>query len=107
MIKKLIVALATMMGMFFLGTGNVQAEWVTMEVTAYTHTGNPTASGEWPYVGGVAANDFAIGSILVIDGIEYVVNDRSGAPHIIDIFVDTYDECMQFGRQYKEVYVKR
>lgn len=107
MIKKLIVALAAMMGMFFLGTGNVQAEWITMEVTAYTHTGSPTASGEWPYAGGVAANDFAIGTILVIDGIEYIVNDRSGAPHIVDIFMDTYDECIQFGRQYKEVYVKR
>lgn len=107
MIKKLIVALATMMGMFFLGTGNVQAEWVTVEATAYTHTGNPTASGEWPYVGGVAFNYAPLGSRIMIDGIWYVVNDRSGASGIVDIFMDTYDECIAFGRQYKEVWIEK
>jgi 3D (Asp-Asp-Asp) domain-containing protein len=107
MIKKLIVALVAMMGVFFLGTGNAQAEWVTMEATAYTHTGNPTASGEWPYVGGVAFNYAPLGSRIMIDGIWYVVNDRSGASGIVDIFMDTYEECMAFGRQYKEVWIER
>lgn len=107
MIKKLIVALAVMMGMFFLGTGNVQAEWVTMEVTAYTHTGNPTASGEWPYVGGIAMNRCDIGTRVMIDGLWYVVNDRSGVPDIVDIFMDTYEDCIAFGRQYKEVWIER
>ena len=84
-----------------------QAEWVGAEVTAYTHTGCVTASGEWPYEGGVACNFVPLGTIIIIDGVRYVVNDRSGAPGIIDVFMNSYDACINFGRQYKQVYIER
>jgi len=77
------------------------------ELTAYTHTGNPMANGEYPYVGAVASNDYALGTVLSINGSHYVVKDRMapGIHGVIDIFVDSYDEAIEFGRQYGEVYV--
>lgn len=42
-----------------------------------------------------------------IDGVEYVVNDRCGIDGCIDIFMESYEEAIQFGRRYKEVYIKR
>lgn len=77
------------------------------ELTAYTHTGNPMANGEYPYVGAVASNDYALGTILNINGYNYVVADRMapGIHGVIDIFMDSYEEAIQFGRQHGEVYV--
>ena len=104
--QKLISIFMAMLGMCAVSF-QCQAEWVAAELTAYTHTGNPTASGEWPYEGGVACNFVPLGTVIVIDGNRYVVNDRSGAPGIIDIFMDSYDDCINFGRQYKHVYIER
>jgi len=77
------------------------------ELTAYTHTGNVMANGEWPYEGAVASNDYALGTVLNINGYNYVVADRMapGIHGVIDIFMDSYDRAIQFGRQYGEVYV--
>lgn len=104
---KFILRLIAVLSLMSCGVIDVHAEWVSMEITAYTHTGNPTASGEWPYVGGIAFNDVPLGTRVMIDDIWYVVNDRSGAIGIIDLFMDTYDECIEFGRQYKQVYIER
>ena len=70
-----------------------------MEVSAYTHTGGVMANGEYPYVGAVASDD--------LPGREYVVADRFGGGHsgAIDIFVDTYEEAIEFGRQWLDVIV--
>lgn len=77
------------------------------ELTAYTHTGNPMANGEYPYVGAVASNDYALGTVLNINGYNYVVADRMapGIHGVIDIFMDSYEEAIEFGRQHGEVYV--
>ena len=77
------------------------------ELTAYTHTGSPMANGEWPYEGAVASNDYALGTILNINGYNYVVADRMapGIHGVIDIFMNDYDRAVRFGRQYGEVYV--
>ena len=100
-LKTVFFAFTLMLGMFCMP--NVNAT----ELTAYTHTGNVMANGEWPYEGAVASNDYALGTILNINGYNYVVADRMapGIHGVIDIFMNDYDRAIQFGRQYGEVYV--
>ena len=80
---------------------------VNVELTAYTHTGSVMANGEYPYVGAVASNDYPIGTTVYIDGNPYTVADRmaDGVYGVIDIFMDSYDEAVNFGRRYTTVYV--
>lgn len=86
-----------------------QAEWIVAECSAYTpyDCGTITATGETVHVGGVACNFLPVDTVVVIDGREYVVNDRCGIENCIDIFMESYEDAIQFGRQYKEVYIKR
>lgn len=97
--KKFLIMLVLLLGSYSMS----HAE--TYEVTAYTHTGSVMANGEYPYVGAVASNDFPLGTVLNIDGSNYVVKDRMAYDGVIDIFVDSYDEAINFGRRYLEVYV--
>lgn len=78
-----------------------------MEVSAYTHSGGVMANGQYPYVGAVASDDLPLGTTVIINGYTYVVADRFGGGYtdMIDIFVDTEDEAIQFGRQYLDVTV--
>ncbi len=80
---------------------------VNVELTAYTHTGSVMANGEYPYVGAVASNDYPLGTIVYINGNPYKVADRMarGIHGVIDIFMDSYHEAVNFGRQYTTVYV--
>lgn len=75
---------------------------IDVEVTYYTHTGNPTASGTIPQAGRtVACNFLALNSHVVIDGHEYIVEDTGGMNgNVIDIFVDSEEEALQLGRRY-------
>lgn len=78
------------------------------ELTAYCPTGNPCANGNYPTVGyTVACNSLALGTRIYIEGYgEYVVEDTGGmGGGVIDIFMGTYDECIQFGRQGANVYI--
>ena len=75
---------------------------VNMELTYYVATGNPTASGKMPKAGRTcASNRFSLGTHLLIDGKEYIVEDRGGAlgNSVIDIFVDSYEEAVRLGRR--------
>lgn len=78
-----------------------------MEVSAYTHSGNVMANGEYPYVGAVASDDLPLGTTVIVNGYQYIVADRFGGGYtdMIDIFVDTEEEAVQFGRQYLDVIV--
>ena len=80
---------------------------VDVELTAYTHTGSVMANGEYPYVGAVASNDYPLGTTVYIDGNPYTVADRmaDGVYGVIDIFMDSYDEAVNFGRRYTTVYI--
>jgi hypothetical protein len=100
-LKFLVASFALVLGLACVPNTNA------MELTAYTHTGSVMANGEYPYVGAVASNDFALGTVLNINGYNYVVADRMapGIHGVVDIFVDSYDEAINFGRQYGEVYV--
>lgn len=70
-----------------------------------------TASGTWPEPGRTIATDPSIpfGTKLIIDGHEYIVEDRGGAitGNHIDMFVATHSEALQKGVHYTEVYMKK
>lgn len=76
--------------------------WQTLNVSAYCHTGNPTASGVWPAVGMAAADHLPFGSrVYLPDGSVVVIRDRFGGGYSdrLDLFLETEDECWKFGRQ--------
>lgn len=76
------------------------------QITAYTDTGYPMANGEYPYVGCAASCDFPIGTVLTIEGIgTYVIKDVCPTSGVIDIYMTSYDECIQFGRRTANVYI--
>lgn len=79
-----------------------------MEATAYTWTGQQTASGTWPAVGTVAVDPqmIPLGTRLWIEGYgEAVALDTGGLVkgNIIDVYLPTEDECWQWGRRMVEV----
>ena len=74
----------------------------TLNVSAYCHTGNPTASGVMPQVGMAAADHLPFGSRVYLPGGSVVViRDRMGGNYSdrLDLFKETEDECWKFGRQ--------
>lgn len=48
------------------------------------------------------------GTVILIDGHEYIVQDRGGAikGNRIDVYFDSHEEALQFGVQYKEIFMK-
>ena len=81
---------------------------VTLHCTAYTHSTNPTASGVMPQVGHCACDKIngewvKFGTqIITEDGRTLVVTDRFGGSYNnrLDIFMESEDECWQFGRKW-------
>lgn len=80
------------------------------EATAYTHTGNATFTGVMPKVGMIAVDQ----RVIPLNSYVYVPNigllkatDTGGVikGNIIDIFMDTRQECIEFGRQNITIYV--
>ena len=87
---------------------NLLAIVVTLNVSAYAETGNPTASGVMPAVGHCAMDKVngvvvPFGSrVHLPDGRVLTVTDRFGGgfDNRLDIFLPTEAECWQFGRQW-------
>ena len=83
---------------------------VTLQSTAYCHTGNPTASGVMPKVGMCACDKIngqwiPFGTVIKTeDGRTLVVTDRfgDGRNNCLDIFMNTESECWNFGRKWLE-----
>lgn len=76
--------------------------------TAYTHTGENTASGVYPTAGvTVASNDLPFGTVIYIEGYgERVVQDTGYMPWAsLDLFFDSEEECVQFGEKVLDVYI--
>ena len=81
--------------------------WQTLNISAYTHSGNPTASGVYPAVGHCAVDKIngqwiPFGTVIKTeDGRRLVVTDRfgDGRSNCLDIFMQTEDECWKFGRR--------
>lgn len=108
MLKKIIIAIfTTIITMMSYSVSN--AEWISVQTYAYTanEATGLTASGEVPYEGGVACNFLPLGTKVIINDIEYVVNDRSGTPGIIDIFMISYEAAINYGSVFTKVYVVR
>lgn len=81
-----------------------------MTATAYTHTGNRTATGTTPRVGAVAVDPRVIplGTRLYIEGYGFArAEDTGGAikGDKIDLFFNTLDEVKRFGRRSATVYI--
>lgn len=80
--------------------------WMQMNVSAYTPNECPnefTASGVRPVEGTtIAADDLPFGARVHINDHEYVVQDRFGGGYHnrIDIFMNSYQDAINFGRQH-------
>ncbi len=82
-----------------------------LNCTAYTATGNATASGVMPRANHTIAawSGLPFGTKVYIPALQttFTVEDRGGAvtEGIIDIYMDSYNDCIQFGRQNLEAYI--
>lgn len=54
-----------------------------------------------------APKNIPFGTVLVIDGIEYTVEDRGEAikGKKLDIFMESHSACLKWGKQKKEVFI--
>lgn len=81
---------------------------MTVQVSAYTpHEcgGNRiTASGAECQEGvTVAFNGLPLGTVIEYEGHQYVVQDRCGIDGVVDIFMESYDKAIKFGRRHNQV----
>lgn len=86
----------------------------TMESTAYTG-GTITATGTAPVRDANGISTIAVdpsiiplGSLLYIDGYGYAIAADTGGAiqgNIIDVYLNSYDECINWGRQNVSVYL--
>lgn len=86
-------------------------EKLTVQATAYTHTGNPTATGVMPKRGTIAVDPDVIplGTRMYIPGYGYgTAQDTGGAVdgNIIDLFMNTEQECIQWGRRSVKITIR-
>lgn len=85
---------------------------MTMECTAFTHTGNKTATGIMPRRGVIAVDPRVIplGSQLYVEGYGLGVAADTGGVikgKRIDIFLESKSECLEWGRRKVTVYLLR
>jgi 3D (Asp-Asp-Asp) domain-containing protein len=83
-------------------------EPMIFEATAYTWTGNQTATGTWPSRGTIAVDPAIIplGTRLYVEGYgEGIAEDTGGAikGEILDLYMESEDECWSWGRRTVEV----
>ncbi|AEF92956.1 3D domain-containing protein [Desulfotomaculum nigrificans CO-1-SRB] len=89
-----------------IGNGRV----VTAVATAYTHTGNRTATGIRPYVGVVAVDPRVIplGTKLYVEGYGPAIAADTGGDiegNRIDVFFDSRQQAMNWGRRQVKVHI--
>ena len=70
-----------------------------------------TASGTIPTAGRTVAVDtnlISYGTVLIIDGHEYIAEDTGSAVkgNVIDIYFDSHEDALEYGVQYKTIYIK-
>lgn len=79
-----------------------------LKITGYVATGNPTASGCYPYVGGVAmSRSYGLpwGTTIYIDGLGYyTLNDCGCSYGVVDVFCDSISECYDL-TSWRDVYI--
>ena len=98
----------------FVQEGDERTYYANYQCTAYKSTGNACADGVYPceHVT-VASNDPNLwhkvieisGTGTDWDGIYYVHDTGGMSSNVIDIFIDDYSECIQFGRRNADIYI--
>ena len=86
------------------------SQTMPVEATAYTYTGNPTASGIYPREGLIAVdpNVIPLGSYLYVEGYGYAIAADTGGAIIgnkIDVFFPSLKECLEWGRRPTQVFL--
>ena len=81
-----------------------------VEATAYTYTGNKTATGVEPREGLIAVDPkvIAMGSKLYVEGYGYAIAADTGGAirgNKIDVFFPTFRQCIDWGRKSVQIYV--
>ena len=89
-----------------------QVKQLTMHATAYTHTGNRTATGTWPTHGTVAVDPRTIplGTPLYVEGYGFAVaSDTGGAikGNRLDVFLETEKNAQKWGKKTVKVQILR
>ena len=85
-------------------------EAMVVEATAYTYTGNRTATGTNPKVGTIAVDPRVIplGSRVYVEGYGFATAEDTGGAikgKIIDVFLETEHACRSWGRKQVKIYV--
>ena len=83
---------------------------LTVESTAYTHTGNKTATGIEPREGLIAVDPqvIAMGSKVYVEGYGYAIAADTGGDirgNRIDVFFSSLRQCIDWGRRPVHIYV--
>ncbi len=83
---------------------------MTLQATAYTHTGNTTFTGVYPRIGTIAVDptEIPLGSKMWVDGYGFGIAQDTGGMikgKIIDLFMETEKECLRWGRREVNVYI--
>lgn len=83
---------------------------LVLEATAYTHTGNTTYTGVYPRVGTIAVDPKVIplGTRMWVEGYGYGIAQDTGGlikGNIIDLFMNSEEECWRWGRRKVTVYL--
>ena len=83
----------------------------TAQATAYTATGNRTATGTWPAQGRTIAVDpnvIPLGTRVYVVGYGYAIAEDTGGAikgNIIDLYMDSYVDCINWGRRNVTIYI--
>ena len=82
----------------------------TWRITAYAYTGSPCANGNFPQTDyTIACNSLPFGTEVYIDGVGFrTVEDRGPAwlgSEWLDIYMGDTNQCIQWGDQYRDVYI--
>ncbi len=92
------------------GSSFVYTKAITVQATAYTATGNRTATGTWPSEGTIAVDPSVIplGTTVYIPGYGYATAEDTGGAikgKIVDVYFDTKSECINWGRKNLTIYI--
>lgn len=63
------------------------------------------ANGERVHVGAVAYNDIPLGTEIYIGDRRYVVKDRCAYDGVVDIYMSTVQECIEYGRRMEVIMI--
>lgn len=90
--------------------GNFKITYYDACVYCCGNTNGITASGTKATVGRTVSADpnvLPLGTHILIDDVEYVVEDTGSAikGNILDVFVGSHEEALQLGVNYKDVYL--